>query len=273
MLRVMVVEDNEKLRPALVQGLKESGNVEIVHSCTSGEAAFEFCLAAGEKDQQDSKENKSGKDSQKNSNGESSDLQLQAILMDVQLAGGMNGIEAAVAIRKEFPRMPVVFYSIQDDDEYYRQFRNSGILSHYAYVRKSNYLLPSMIVPLLMDAAVGRSFIDPEIESRVQEVSHQDARSPLELLEPNERKTAMMLAAGLSNRQIADRMGFRDKRSVARINGQIYAAWGLNENSDDEKVARTRAALIVMQGRLVQWDDDGTAHVQDAQGDWTEWSP
>ena len=78
----------------------------------------------------------------------------------------MNGIEAAVAIRREFPRLPVVFYSIQDDDAYYRAFRRSGILSHYAYVRKSNYLLPQMIVPLLRDAVAGRSFIDPEIESR-----------------------------------------------------------------------------------------------------------
>ena len=93
--------------------------------------------------------------------------------MDVQLAGEMNGIEAAVAIRREFPRLPVVFYSIQDDDAYYRAFRRSGILSHYAYVRKSNYLLPQMIVPLLRDAVAGRSFIDPEIEARVQEVRQQ----------------------------------------------------------------------------------------------------
>ena len=81
----------------------------------------------------------------------------------------MNGIAAAVAIRREFPRLPVVFYSIQDDDAYYRAFQRSGILSHYAYVRKSNYLLPQMIVPLIRDALAGRSFIDPDIESRVQE--------------------------------------------------------------------------------------------------------
>jgi DNA-binding NarL/FixJ family response regulator len=81
--------------------------------------------------------------------------------MDVQLAGEMNGIQAAAAIRRELPRFPVVFYSIQDDDAYYRDFRRSGILSHYAYVRKSNYLLPAMILPLLKDACAGRSLIDP----------------------------------------------------------------------------------------------------------------
>ena len=165
-----------------------------------------------------------------------------AILMDVQLAGEMNGIEAAVAMRREFPRLPVVFYSIQDDDAYYRDFRRSGILSHYAYVRKSNYLLPQMIVPLLRDAVAGRSFIDPEIESRVQEVRHKDEQSPMALLEPNEQAVARMLAQGLTNEQIAARMGFRDKRTISRTNGQIYAAWGLNDTTTDEKVARTRAA-------------------------------
>jgi DNA-binding NarL/FixJ family response regulator len=117
-----------------------------------------------------------------------------AILMDVQLAGRMNGIEAAVAIRREHPRLPVVFYSIQDDDAYYRDFRRSGILSHYAYVPKSSYLLPHMILPLLQDAVAGHNFIDPQIESRVREVQYKDEQSPMSLLEPNERAVARMLA-------------------------------------------------------------------------------
>jgi DNA-binding NarL/FixJ family response regulator len=193
--------------------------------------------------------------------------------MDVQLAGGMNGIRAAVAIRREFPRLPVVFYSIQDDDAFYRDFRNSGILSHYAYVRKSNYLLPEMIVPLIRDAIAGRSFIDPDIETRVQAVRAQDEQSPLALLEPNEREVAALLAQGLSNEQIARRMGFRDKRTIARTNGQIYAAWGLVDSGVDEKLARTRAALIVLTGRLLRWDARGRPYAQDERGAWVEWTP
>ena len=52
--------------------------------------------------------------------------------MDVQLAGKLNGIQTAAAIQREFPRLPVVFYSIQDDEDHYRDFCHSGILSHYA---------------------------------------------------------------------------------------------------------------------------------------------
>jgi DNA-binding NarL/FixJ family response regulator len=213
------------------RGLQETGAVDVVHSCASGEEALEYCLVQPP----------------------------DVVLMDVQLAGEMNGIDAAVAIRRELPRHPIVFYSIQDDDAYYRDFRRSGILSHYAYVRKSNYLLPEMILPLLQDAVSGRSFIDPEVESRVQEVRRKDEQSPMALLEPNEQQVALMLAQGLSNEQIAAQMGFRDKRTISRINGQIYTAWGLNETTTDEKIARTRAALIVKAGRLITWDEDGVA--------------
>ena len=164
--------------------------------------------------------------------------------------------------------MPVVFYSIQDDDAYYRAFRRSGILSHYAYVRKSNYLLPQMIVPLLRDAVAGRSFIDPEIESRVQEVREKDEQAPMALLEPNEQVVARMLAQGMSNEQIAARLGFRDKRTVSRTNGQIYAAWGLADNTTDEKVARTRAVIIVREGRLLLWDEQGAPQILDSRGRW-----
>lgn len=241
--KLLLVEDNEKLRQALKSGLEDTGKIICIHDTASGEDALTICL----KDKPD------------------------AILMDVQLSGEMNGIRSAVEIRREFPRMPVVFYSIQDDDSYYRDFRSSGILSHYAYVRKSNYLLPEMIVPLIEDALSGRNFIDPEIEERVQEVRRKDEQSPLALLEPNERKVAQMLAQGMTNEQIAHTLGFKDKRTISRTNGQIYAAWGLNTNSTDEKIARTRAAIIARTGQILQWDQEGNPSSLDDRGEWQPW--
>lgn len=247
MLKTLLVEDNLRLQTALKTGLEATGAVQVVGTAQRGEDALEFCLNAGPVD---------------------------VILMDVALDGSMDGIAAAVAIRREFPRQPIVFYSIQDDDNYYRAFRRSGILSHYAYVRKSNYLLPEMIVPLLRDAAAGRSFVDPDIEARIQEVRHQDEQDPMSLLEPNEQTVARLLAQGLTNEQIAARLGFRDKRTISRTNGEIYAAWGLADNATDEKTARTRAAIIVHARRLLRWDhNDGTAYVLNARGEWESWSP
>ena len=244
MLNLLIVEDNHHLRAALNSGLQTTGRTQVVYDCDRGEDALAFCL----------------------------ERHPDVILMDVQLAGEMNGIQAAVAIRREFPRLPVVFYSIQDDDAYYRDFRRSGILSHYAYVRKSNYLLPQMVLPLLCDAVDGRSFIDPEIEVRVQEVRLNDEHAPLVLLEPNEMVVAQMLAQGMPHDQIAERLGFRAKRTISRTNGQIYAAWGLDATTTDEKVARTRAVIIMLTGRLIYWDEEGIAQVQNEKGEWIEWS-
>src|SRR5215204_3343493 len=239
-LRLLLVEDNARLRPAMAAGLEATEAVQVVAATGTGEAALELGLES----------------------------RPDAVLMDVQLEGPTDGVAAAVSLRRELPRLPIVFYSIQDDDSYFRAFRRAGILTHYAYVRKSNYLLPEMVVPLLNDAVSGRSFVDPEIAARVEEVEQKDAQAPLALLEPNEQIVARMLAQGLSNEQIAARLGFRDKRTISRTNGQIYAAWGLADNATDEKVARTRAAIIVREGRLIMWDDHGAPHIFDARGAW-----
>jgi DNA-binding NarL/FixJ family response regulator len=244
-LRLLVVEDNPRLRPALCDGLAATGQAQVVHACDSGEAALEYCLAQP----------------------------VDAILMDVQLAGRKNGIETATAIRREFPRLPVIFYSIQDDDQYYRDFQRSGILTHFAYVRKSNYLLPAMLIPLMRDAVAGRSFIDPDIASRVQEVRRKDEHDPMALLEPSEQAVARLLAQGLTNEQIAAQIGFRDKRTISRVNGQIYAAWDLNRTATDEKIARTRAVIIALTGRLIRWDDDGNAAALNERDEWKPWTP
>jgi DNA-binding NarL/FixJ family response regulator len=245
MLRLLLVEDNARLRPALAAGLAATGRVEVVGAAASGEVALELGLAS----------------------------RPDVVLMDVRLEGPTDGIAAAVALRRELPRLPIVFYSIQDDDTYFRAFRRAGILTHYAYVRKSNYLLPELVVPLLRDAVSGRSFVDPEVAARVEEVQHKDARSPLALLEPNEQVVATMLAQGLSNEQIAARLGFRDKRTISRTNGQIYAAWGLAESATDEKIARTRAAIILREGRLLRWDAAGRAYAVDERGAWAPYEP
>ncbi len=97
-LNLLIVEDNERLRKSLIEGLKEFSKLKISYDCTKGEDAIEFVL--------------------KN--------EFDVLLTDVRLAGTLSGIETIVAIRKEYPRKPVVIYSIQDSDEYFRAFRKAG---------------------------------------------------------------------------------------------------------------------------------------------------
>jgi DNA-binding NarL/FixJ family response regulator len=250
-IRVLLVEDHKPVRQALRQGLEATGEVRVVAEASTAREAIALAETNG---------------------GEGGGPEVA--LMDVELrdpelgASALSGVGAAVAIRRERPRFPVVFYSIQDDDSYFREFRAAGILSHYGYVRKSNYLLPSMLVPLFRDAIAGRSFIDPEIEDRVDEVRERDATSPRALLEPNELRVVELVAQGLTNEQIAQRLGLRDARAVSRTNGRIYDAWRLSDSTTDEKVARARATLIYTLDRPIIWDEEGNALVPDRKGEW-----
>jgi DNA-binding NarL/FixJ family response regulator len=247
MFAMLLVEDHKPVRQALREGLEATGQARVLAEAGTAREA----VAAAE-----------------------AHPEIEVALMDVELrdpelgASAASGVGAAVAIRRERPRFPVVFYSIQDDAAYFREFRAAGILSHYAYVRKSNYLLPSMLIPLLRDAIAGRSFIDPEIEDRVDEVRERDATSPRALLEPNELRVAELLAQGLTNEQIAAKLGFRDARAVSRTNGRIYDAWRLSDSATDEKVARARATLIYLLDRPILWDEQGQALVPDRKGSW-----
>jgi DNA-binding NarL/FixJ family response regulator len=246
-MQLLLVEDHAHVRRALREGLEATGEVVVVEEASTAREAIRAAESGV----------------------------AEVALMDVELrdpalgATAASGVGAAVAIRRDRPRFPVVFYSIQDDDSYYREFRAAGILSHYAYVRKSNYLLPAMLIPLLRDAIAGRSFIDPEIEDRVDEVRERDESSPRALLEPNELQVAELMAQGLTNEQIAARLGLRDARAVSRTNGRIYDAWRLSDTTTDEKVARARATLIYLRDLPIVWDAEGRAMVPERRGGWT----
>lgn len=241
MLSIWIVEDNLALSRALKIGLEANDALRVIAQFTRGEDIL----------------------------AQADTIEIpDVVLMDVALAGEMNGIQTMTALRREYPRLPVVFYSIQDDEAYYRAFLRSGVLSHYAYVRKSNYLLPESIIPLLKDAAAGNNFIDPEIAARVEDVRRKDAHDPMNLLEPNEQVVIALLAQGLTNEQIAVRMDYNDARAVSRANGQIYSAWGLNSSTTDEKVARTRATLIYNRRELIVWDEEGVARIMGTDGEW-----
>jgi CheY-like chemotaxis protein len=185
MWHVLLVEDNEGLCEAMRYGLEATGKVAVLASAAHGEDALDLSL----------------------------EERPDVVLMDVQLAGEMNGIEAAIALRREYPRLPVVFYSIQDDDAYYRSFLHSGILSHYAYVRKSNYLLPKSIVPLLREEGL-RSPGQRPVRNQRHYLPHRKRR---EYLRGKERRLGRYVHGPDTARRIDNGHAKRGLRSRNRI--------------------------------------------------------
>ena len=92
---------------------------------------------------------------------------------------------------------------------------------------------PDEMVSDLLSEAISQRQVDKELQAMWQSLS------------PREQQVAALGCLDFTNPQIAARLGYHDARAVSRTNGQIYTAWGLNDSTTDEKVARTRAALAV----------------------------
>ncbi len=120
-----------------------------------------------------------------------------------------------------------------------------------------------------MNATQGFSFIDGVIEDEIEEDVQVDRHKPR--LEKHEEAVARLLARGLSNEQIAQKLGYTNSRAISRINGAIYTALGLRDSDIDEGTSRVRAALIFREGRLLEWDEAGEVRSTDASGAVVRW--
>jgi hypothetical protein len=65
----------------------------------------------------------------------------------------------------------------------------------------------------------------------------------------------------MTNKEIASDLGLKDERTVSRINGSIYTAWGVPAVGAFGKVVRTRATLIYLNDSLITWDASGKPEV------------
>ena len=155
------------------------------------------------------------------------------VLMDVRLPD-FSGIEATATLREEFPDARVIIISTFDSDEdVYRAFQAGAC----------GYLLKNVLGGELSNAIQkvhrGEQYIPPEIGRRLSE--HQPGSD----LTPRETEVLSFLVKGLSNREIAQLLGFTEntaKFHVKSILGKLQA-------SD-----RTEAATAALQRGILRLD-------------------
>jgi len=133
----------------------------------------------------------------------------------------------------------------------------ANLSSHYALVLRTTYRLPSQYLTIIRDLCLGKTYIEPAIARHIPTVRFRHMQSPTRLLSSRESQVIARMAHGMANVHIAHTLGLKDAREVSRLNGDVYAALGLPLTGADEKVARTRAALIYLCDLVLHWDDAG----------------
>jgi DNA-binding NarL/FixJ family response regulator len=159
-------------------------------------------------------------------------LRPDVAVLDARLPDG-SGVDVCRAVRSVDPGIRVLILTSFDDDE---------ALFAAIMAGAAGYVLKQIDGTDLIDAvrrvATGQSMLDPQVTQRVLErVRAGSANEPDELrgLTDQERKILELIAEGLTNRQISERM-FLAEKTVKNYVSSILAKLGLER--------RTQAAVL-----------------------------
>ena len=151
-------------------------------------------------------------------------------VLDVRLPDG-DGIEVCREVRSRHPEIAcIMLTSFADDDAVY-----AAIMAGAAgYVLKQ--VRGTDLVDGVRRVAAGDSLLDPSVTARVLErLRHKDDEDELSVLTDQERKILELIAEGLTNRQIGERM-FLAEKTVKNYVSSLLAKLGLER--------RTQAAVL-----------------------------
>jgi DNA-binding NarL/FixJ family response regulator len=208
-IRVLVADDHRLFRDGLRALLNSAPDLEVVGEAGDGEQVV----------------------------AQAAVLQPDVILMDLQLPG-INGVEATRRILHSQPRVNVLVLTMFEDTDTVLAAMRAGARGYILKDTDEEALLRSVRA-----VASGEALFGPGVAERLMrylaEATPSAERAAFPELTDREREVLWLLAQGLSNQEVADRMGISLKTArnhVSNILGRLQVA------DRTEAVARARAA-------------------------------
>lgn len=144
-------------------------------------------------------------------------------LMDLQMPE-MNGLDAMITIRGEFPEARIIVLTTYTGDVQARRALQAGAR---AYLLKNS--LHKELLDTIRAVHAGRKNLSPEVSFDLAEHAAEDALSPLEV------RVLRLIAEGNSNKEIAARLSVTEDSVKGHVRN-ILSKLGAND--------RTHAAMI-----------------------------
>ena len=144
----------------------------------------------------------------------------QVLLVDLQLPDG-TGIDLLRSVRETLPSAKAIVLTSFDDDDAVAAALDAGAA---AYLLKS--VRGAEITDVIRAVAAGRTLLDERTVTR-RRAGHED---PTENLTPSELRVLDLIGEGLSNRQLAERLGVAEKTIKNHITS-LLAKMGLQRRT------------------------------------------
>lgn len=181
-IRVLIVDDHTLFREGLCALFSSESNVEVVGEAAGGEEAVRKAL----------------------------ELKPDVVVMDLMMPG-VNGIEATQRIRTALPEVKVLVLSMYDDEEHVQRLLAGGA-SGYMLKRATS----DELVRALKEVVAGGMPLDPAVAAKVvkdyvRRVQGEAEPEASPELTPRELEVLRLVAGGLTNQAIAERLGISRK--------------------------------------------------------------
>jgi DNA-binding NarL/FixJ family response regulator len=151
-----------------------------------------------------------------------------------------EGLVAAETIRRSWPRVGVLVLSQYVETEYALRLLE-GSDERCGYLLKDRVLDVSQLTDAIRRVDAGGVVVDPELVARL--VGRSRTSSPLDDLTPRERDVLGLMAEGLTDRGIGERLFVAPKTVETHIH-HIFAKLGLPESAAKNK--RVHAVLAYL---------------------------
>jgi DNA-binding NarL/FixJ family response regulator len=165
-----------------------------------------------------------------------------AVIVDIRMPPSHTdeGLVAAAHLKHAHPAMGVVVLSAYLEPAYALRLIEENP-EGVGYLLKDRVVDPAMLVDALRRVCEGETVVDPTIVSRL--MGRKRRHDPLAKLTPREREVLGLVAEGLSNRAIAERLVLGE-RTVETHMTAIFGKLDLEETPDQHRRVLAVLALL-----------------------------
>jgi two-component system, NarL family, response regulator LiaR len=208
-ITVLITDDHSVVRQGVRVFLETQPEIEVLGEADSGQQAIDMC----------------------------SELAPDVVLLDL-LMPKMNGVEATRQIKQVSPRSNIVILTSYHDDEFIVPAIKAGALS---YLLKD--VSPDELIAAVKKASIGEAVLHPQVAQKLMKGLRENGENQIvEELSKRELEVLQLVAEGLSNLEIAERLFISDKTvksHVSNILGKLHLA------------DRTQAAVYAWRNKVV----------------------
>jgi len=201
-IKILVVDDHAIVREGVRMILAKESDLEVVGEAGDGQQALELTER----------------------------VRPDVVIMDISMPG-MGGIEATQTVRARHPEVQVLALTMHEDESYVFQLLRAGAAG---YVLKR--AAAQDLVQAVRASAKGEAFLYPSVARKVVEdylrrVETGEERARYDGLTTREKEILTLIAQGLSNQQIAEKL-FISIKTVQTHRAHILEKLGLHDRTE-----------------------------------------